>query len=75
MVALKYNSKYSTVLRCKNCGHENEMPCNFCEKCGKKLFKDRCLHCWRIRKKVVKSTAQNCNTCNIYKYSPKGRFS
>ncbi|MCH3962966.1 MAG: zinc ribbon domain-containing protein [Clostridium sp.] len=69
---MNYKSKYSTVFECPHCGHKNKMPCNFCAKCGKKLIEDRCLHCWRNSKKVVKSTAKSCDECNINKFSPAG---
>lgn len=71
---MKYKSKYSMVIECPHCGHKNRMPCNFCQKCGKKLLKDRCLHCWRNSKKVVKTIAQNCDECNINKFAPEGRY-
>lgn len=69
-----YKSKYSTVFKCAHCGAENKMPCNFCAKCGKKLFKNKCLHCWRSSKKVIKTTAQNCNECSVNKFSPEGLY-
>lgn len=71
---MKYESKYSTTFVCPHCGSENKMPCNFCRKCGKKLFKDKCLHCWRTSKKIVTSKAKNCNECTINKFAPTGLY-
>jgi hypothetical protein len=74
MAILKYKSKYSTIFKCENCGYENKIPCNFCEKCGKKLFENKCLHCWKSSRKVVSSTAESCDACNINKLAPEGRY-
>lgn len=69
-----YKSKYSTMFECPHCGYKNKMPCNFCAKCGKKLIKNKCLYCWRSSKKIINSTAQSCDECNVNKFSPKGLY-